>query len=99
MDPTRWICNVSGGVKRKLILNPVQYFWENNTNNSLYSYHKEIFFWTSSKKQGLDQKTKKIPSNSMCDKYNIFLNLEREVERLERALLCMTFVVFLWKTD
>lgn len=57
-----------------------------------------FFFWTSSKKQGLDQKKKK-PSNNMYDRYNTLLNLEREVERLERAVLCMTFVVFLWKTD
>lgn len=42
---------------------------------------------------------KKKPCNNMCGKYNTFLNLEREVGRLERAVLCMTFVVFLWKTD
>lgn len=60
---------------------------------------RNFFSWTSSKKQGLDQKKKKKPSNNMYDKYNTLLNLEREVERLERAVLCMTFVVFLWKTD
>jgi len=69
----------------------------NNTNNdSIRSCHKDKFLWTNSKEERLDQKK---PCNNTGDKYNTFLNLESKIERLERVILCMRFVVFLWRTD